>query len=201
MKSLLNGILCASLLLVAVGCGKDSKSGGSSHGLIGYNQYNQSSQQTIQSLNQWFQSNQEGRGLGTLKIDLKQRSQNSNQNCDTIDLKIFSVPYCWSTSTSNSNSDTVISSRTITIVNDGRKISEKGNAELNAIFSGAAGQVVQAIQVSNTATRIDILNNNQITSYIIDRTYHSLLNPVQKSTVSSTQYVYATCAYMGTCSL
>lgn len=208
MKSLMNGLLCASLLL-AVSCGKDG-GGGSSSGSrsANYNQYvTQSTKQIFESLKtSWYNSTTEGsRGSGPITVQQKQVAQaNNNQTCDSIELGPISIPYCYSTSVSNSGGDTVLSTQNLTLVRDGKKISAKGNAVLNSIFNGSAGTVVQATQVGYTAYKLDLQKDNIITSYIIDKGYHSLLNPVQKTTtvngVPSTQYVYAFCSQYG-CSI
>lgn len=209
MKSLFNGMLCASLLVLAVGCGKDGGGGGggTSKQSTNYNQYvSQSSKQVFASLQTWFNSTTEGsRGSGPVTVQQKQVAQsNNNQTCDTIELGPISIPYCYSTSVSNSNGDTVLSTRNLTLSRNSTKISSKGNAELNAIFNGQAGSVVEAVQVGYNVVKVVLNKNNVVSTYIIDRNYHSLLNPVQKTTtvngIPSTQYVYAYCSQYG-CSL
>lgn len=186
MKFLLNGLICTSLLILAVGCGKDNvSSGGSSSNPIYYDpsQLTQTSQQAMTALSNWYNGTTEGtRALGLVKIQKIQSTQNSNQNCSELDLKIISVPYCYSSYSSNSGSGSVISEYQATLVQDGARISSRNNPELQSIFSGAAGKIVQASTLGNNIMRVDVFKDNVLTSYIIDRNYHSLLNPVQKFT-------------------
>lgn len=187
MKSLLNGLLCASLLVFVVGCGKDNKSGGGNGGLPPFaNNFqsgtlDQTSQQVLTSLSNWYQGNVEGsRALGLMRIEKVRINSSSSQNCDEIDLKLFSIPYCTYTSSSSSSGGTVVSTQELNLVQDGVQISQRGNPELNALFNGSAGTVIGASNIGGSLSRIDVLQNNIIVSYIIDRNYHSLLNPIQK---------------------
>lgn len=208
MKSkLFNSILCASLLVFAVGCGKNKSGGGSSS--YGINPYNQSasSQQLITNLNSWYNGTTEGsKATGVLKVQKKDVSSNNSQNCDSIDVfGLFNIPYCsYSYSSSSSNQGTVLSTQTLNVITDNVAIKSRNNPELNAIFNGTAGQILQATSVGNQAVRVDVLNNNVVTSYIIDMTYHSLLNPVVKITNGQTPTQIVTvagCAFASSCNL
>lgn len=207
MKStLFNSILCASLLVFAVGCGQSkSKGGGSNSGYINPINQSQTSQQNIQTLNNWYAGKTEGqRVLGVLTVEKKKQTSNNNQNCSSLDLGIINIPYCsYSYSSSNSNSGTVVETKTVNaFVDNTNTIASKPNAELASIFNGSAGQIVQAVNVGSQAVRVDVLSNNLVTSYIIDMTYHSQLNPVVKMTNSQTPetiVVTAKCAFQGTC--
>lgn len=199
--SLFNSILCASLLVFAVGCGKNSSGGKKNYG-INYNNLNQSSQQLITNLNSWYNGKTEGnRALGLMKVEKMQVTANNNQNCDSLDLGLFEIPYCTYSYSSNSGSGTSISNVQMTLVNnDNIAIKDRNNAELNSIFNGTAGQILQATSVGTQAVRVDVLNGQVITSYIIDMSYHSMLNPVVKTVGSQspvTTSTKATCVWQG----
>lgn len=181
--SLFNSILCASLLVFAVGCGK-SKSGGGGNKSLPYYGNNLTSQQLQTNLNNWYNGRTEGRrALGYMKIEKRQQN---NQNCDTIDIFGLEIPYCTFSYSSSSNSGTVVGTpENVTLVhNDNIAIKDRGNAELDSIFNGSAGQIAQVTSVGAQAVRVDVVSGNSMTSYIIDMNYHSKLNPVVK-TVSS----------------
>lgn len=200
MKSLLSNLFCASLLVLAIGCGKDG--GGGSGGGQG-NLYidpmygaNPNTQQLIQGLNSWYNGNDEGtRVRGEIKIQKVQMGLTANQKCKELDLMLFKIPYCYSTSSSNSGTGNIISTFTAYLQNDGAAISSRSNPELQALFNRSAGQIVQATDLSGNGTivRLEVLQNNTITSYIIDTTYHSLLNPVQKVTNNTVVVTQAKC--------
>jgi hypothetical protein len=193
--TLFNSILCASLLVFAVGCGKN-KSGGKSSSAINYSGLNQSSQQLITNLNSWYNGRTEGsRALGLMNVEKKQTTANNNQNCSSIDLGLFDLPYCTYSYSSNSSSGTTVSNVQLTLVNtDNAVISSRNNTELNSIFNGSAGQILQATSVGTQAVRVDVLSNNVITSYIIDMSYHSMLNPVVKTVGSQSPVTTTTVA-------
>ena len=195
--SLFNSILCASLLAFAVGCGKN-KSGGSKNNTLPYYGSNLTSQQLQSNLTNWYNGKTEGsRALGYMKIEKRQQN---NQNCDSVNVfGLFDLPYCTFSYNSSSSSGTLVGTpETLTLVNnDNIAIKDRGNSELNSIFDGSAGTIQQITSVGNQAVRIDIVNNNTMTSYVIDMSYHSKLNPVVK-TVSSqsgavSTYTKATC--------
>lgn len=181
--NLFNSILCASLLVFAVGCGKSKSSGGSRS--LPYYGNNLTSQQLQTNLNNWYNGKTEGnRALGYMKVEKRQQN---NQNCDSIDVfGLFDIPYCTYSYNSSSNSGTLVGvAENLTLVhNDGISIKDRGNAELDSLFNGTAGQIVQVTSAGQQAVRVDVVSGNSMTSYIIDMSYHSKLNPVVK-TVSS----------------
>lgn len=192
MKSLFNGILCASLLVFAVGCGKNNKSGGSNPAAWNNAYLQATGSQGLTALQNWYNGAQEGmRAQGLVTIKKVQSTQNS-QNCSSLDLKIIQIPYCTYSYSSSSNSGTVISQVQATLVQDGAAISAKNNPELQSIFNGSAGTVAQVLQTGSTVFRVDIIKDNVITSYVIDTSYHSLLNPVLKYTGTTTSTVVST---------
>ena len=210
MKLLCTGLMLATLSLTLIGCGKDNKSGGGSIPNFSNTNLPITSQESMTSLSSWYNGTTEGtRALGLMKIE-KIQSQQSSQNCSSIDLKLFQIPYCTYTYTqSNTGTGTVLSSSQQTLLNDGARISSRSNPELQEIFSQPQN-VVQAVRVGQTEYRVSILINNTITDYTINTSYHSMLNPVQKyQAVQSTGVINtrATCInqvpanYPGGCSI
>lgn len=203
-------LLCASLAVFAVGCGKDNKSsggGGVASNNLNFdpNHLNQSSQQVIQELNNWYNGNTEGpKGTGIVDIQKIQSSQNSNQTCDSLDWKFISIPYCYSSSSSSSNGTVISELKKVNLVRDNVKISSRNNAELNSVFNGSVGEIVQATKSGSNVIRISVLKNNVVTTYTINKNYHSLLNPIEKTVTTaqgypSTVYTYAVCSFSVGC--
>lgn len=194
MKSLINGLLCMSLMAFAVGCGKENKSGGGGSGsrYLDQNQYNslpQTSKVAWNNLTAWYNNKVEGTSTqGTLiqKQKYEVTSTSNQPNCE--EKEFLGIPFTYCTSSSGpSNAGTLISD---TQVNLGsyynQHINQKPNPELKAIFDGSAGQLLGASQ-SGKVYRVDFLSGNSIVSYTIDANHHSLLNPVKKMVQSQTE--------------
>ncbi len=192
MKSLFNGILFASILAFSASCGKDGKSSGSNNGIYG-NLYNagltQTSQQVLEKNTAWFNAATEGLMItGTRTVVRTQYTSNTTPTC--VDKKFLGIPYRSCTYSSGSSSGTELSRSTQYLFQDGRAINAKANADLNAIFSGANGTLVSAIDLSQSASQLDFLRpDGTIVSFVIDRSYHSLLNPVRKSEISQSSKI------------
>lgn len=178
-----NSLLCASLLVFAVGCGKEkSKSKGQQYA----NLYNQgltaNNQQVVANVTNWFNGAQEGTGLlGAMTIKKTQYTSSNAQNC--VEKKFLGIPYQYCTYNSGSQTGTELSSTTANLFQDGVIINAKGNTELNNIFNGSNGTLINAVEQGSVA-QLDFLRaDGSIVSFVIDRNYHSGLNPVKKSTV------------------
>jgi hypothetical protein len=182
--SLFNSLLVASLLVFAVGCGKESKK---SSGVAYPSLYNQgltaNNQQTVANVTNWFNGAQEGtRLMGPVTIKKIQLAANSGQNC--TQKTFLGIPYQYCTYSSTSNQGTELSSVTASLFQDGIAINAKGNTELNNVFNGSQGTLINATE-SGMVAQLDFLQaDGTIISYIIDRSYHSRLNPVKKSVIS-----------------
>ncbi len=180
-----NSLLCASLLVFAVGCGKEkSKSKGQQY----TNLYNQgltaNNQAVVQKLTNWFNSSQEGAGfLGAMTIKKTQYVYNNAQNC--VEKKFLGIPYQYCSYSNSAPQGTEVSSSTATLYQDGIIINARGNAELNNLFNGSHGTLIGASDISQTASQLDFLSaDGKVVSFVIDTNYHSGLNPVKKSTVA-----------------
>ncbi len=181
--SLFNSLLVASLLVFAVGCGKDSKK---SNGVAYPSLYNQglsaNNQQAVANITSWFNGAQEGQALlGTVTIKKIQLPTSSGQNC--VEKKFLGIPYQYCTYSSTTSQGTELSSTVASLFQDGRAINSKGNIELNNVFNGSNGTLINAIEQGLVA-QLDFLRaDGSIVSYTIDRNFHSGLNPVKTSTI------------------
>ena len=199
--SLFKSIVCASILVFAIGCGKDNKSG-KSNGYVNqypnlYNQYpnlynqglNQNQQTVLAKLTSWFNSPTEGtRVLGPVTIKKIRYVTNSSQNC--IQKEFLGIPYQHCTYDNAAPQGTEVSSTPKVLVSDSQIINAKGNVGLNEIFAGSVGTLISATDLTSTVSRLDFLNQTgEIVSYIIDTSFHSALNPISKTVTSSTRKV------------
>jgi uncharacterized membrane protein len=202
-SSIFRGLVCASILVFAIGCGKDNKSGG---GVSGVNLYHQnldtSSQTAIQQLSTWYNGATEGTaqsqgyygGQAPSIFNIKKykfTSSSSNSNCNTNQVSggwlgniLGAIGMNQYTICSGSNvsgqQGTLVSTQQNVNLNHlmGSAISAKGNAELAAVVSGAKGQLINATGGYGSVIRLVFLNGNTISTYTIDKNYHSAFNPV-----------------------
>ncbi len=191
MKHFLNFVLGLTLLTV-VGCGKENKSGKKSAPNNNYtNLYNSgmssSSKQVVDKVGAWFNGTQESQTGQVVNFRRIRRDYNSGQTCQQRSFIGINYQYC--TSSGSTVQETTVQERIgVALTQNGTRISAKGNQELNVIFSGQAGTLLSAVDVSPTASRLDFLNSSGVVvSYFIDRNYHSALNPVQQSESSQTE--------------
>lgn len=195
MKSLFNGLVCMSLLAFAVGCGKDNKSGSNNNryfGNLSQTGLNLTSQKALNNLSAWYNNKVEGTKLtgAVTKQKFKQSMTPVEQNCE--EKKFLGIPfYLCSHSSSGSGAGEPVGSSQVLNLSTGYNliINQKSNPELQAIFNNSIGSIVSATQNGNVF-RIDFLrkSDNKLVSYIIDKSYHSQLNPVVKIEQSQTEY-------------
>jgi hypothetical protein len=198
-SSIFKTMLCASLLVFAVGCGKDSKSGGGGSGAgtywNGYNNPNSglttSNQQALTNLAAWYNSSIEGAAISgvVIKKKIQYTSGSAQQNC--VEKKFLGIPYMYcNSSTSTSGNGTVISEETINLMTNTVAINAKSNPELQALFGTTLGTLISATQQGNVF-KLDFLRtaDNVVVSYTVDKSYHSLLNPVMKVERSQNQQI------------
>lgn len=176
MKSLFNGLLCASLLVFAVGCGKDNKSGSKGGGQPLWNLYSSPSSTNLQ---QWYQSPESTQ----LPVRLMSESRrvltyNANGGCSvkTV-LGFIDINVCLSNNAIAS--DTTVSNN-VTPIAQGQPRSSV--ARLAAVFNPAAGTVVENIS-NNGGSVYEIKVYNQTTGhsifYKIDTALNAAFNPVE----------------------
>lgn len=182
--SLFNSLLVASLLVFAVGCGKESKK---SSGVAYPSLYNQglsvTNQQAVANVTAWYNGVQEGTGLlGAVTIKKTQYVINNAQNC--VEKKFLGIPYQYCTYSNTQPTGTELSSTVANLYQDGIAINARGNTELNGVFNGSNGTLINAVE-SGSIAQLDFLRTDgTMVSFIIDRNYHSGLNPVKKSVMS-----------------
>lgn len=187
MKSLLTSFLCASFLVLAVGCGKDNKSGGNNSYTNLYNTgLGNDSRIVLDKLTAWYQGVNEGISVtGLRNVVKKELIYNTQPTCEQK--KFLGIPYTVCQYSGSPTQERELSSQPINLVQDGRKISEKGNTELNEVFNGSQGTLLSAVDVSSLRSELTFLRSDGVTvTYVIDRGYHSLVNPIKKSETSQT---------------
>lgn len=191
MKSLLSNLLCASLLFFAVGCGKDKgSSSGSSGSLLVNPGLDVISQQLIQRAHDWYNGTVEGlpTTLGTYNAEKIVNTYNMTPVCEDktfLKIKYRECKYDGTPSTNRTPLTVYITA------SNGKAIKDKGNAELNAIFSGSLGTIVEARQVG-TGIQLKIVKNDGLGTvlyYGINPSKHSSLNPEFKQELTSTQRI------------
>jgi hypothetical protein len=192
MKSMINAFLCVSILAFTVGCGKDNSSGGggstaTSNLGSGTNSaaLTAATKQAVANLNTWYNGAVEGsfqQGVYQVtKIRYSSSSAANNSNCTTKTFLGIPFQYCTGSSSTGS-AGTPISNSTVSLIVNTLAIKNKGNTELNTIMNNGTsiGTLISASQTGNVF-RLDFLtSSNTLVSYFIDKTYHSLLNPVRK---------------------
>lgn len=196
MRFQLNGLLCALVLTFAVGCGKENKSGSNKYNYP--NLFNSGltigNQQVLDKNLNWYRGNVEGiPTAGVITVVKTQYSYNTAPTCETK--KFLGIPFQYCTYDSDRDSSE-LSRQNVSIVPSNAAINTKGNAELNAIFSGASGTLMSAVDQTHTRSKLDFIRNDGIiVSYIIDRSVHSSLNPIIKIETSQSSKVETVTTY------
>ena len=188
MKSLLTSFLCASFLVLAVGCGKDNKSGGNNSYTSLYNTgLSNDSRMVLDRLTAWHQGVNEGTAaMGDRLVVKKEYVFNIQPQQVCEQKKILGIPYTLCKYSSSPAEEREISNGRVALLQDGRKIADKGNTELNNIFNGSQGTLVSAMDVSAMSSELTFVRTDGTSvTYVIHRGYHSLVNPVKKSETSS----------------
>lgn len=190
--TLFRSIICAALIVFAVGCGKDNKSsGGGNVGQIpnpNPNPYTgqipAESQAALTNFQNWYNSQTEGTypGLGqkieTRTIDnYSQTDGCESQPISFFGRKLLDLNYCLNTS-SKQNSQNV--DRTINVVAGSAK---SQNSKLVEAYSGAGmtlANVLQGQSQFGTYYQLEyVKTNGHRVVYTIDTGIHSSFNPVQ----------------------
>lgn len=186
MKSLMNGLLCASLF-VLMACGKSGGGGGGSSS----NAYQlpAPSANAVQAVKNWYNGTNEGYPtLGIANVTKRTSTYNTQPSCE--DKKFLGIPYQYCSY--NGTPSVTNESLQVYIVQSNQKIRNKGNAELNALISATndlTANIIEAVQVGQYQYQIKVLINGQVVTYGINLQRHSSLNPEFKSTSSQSQRV------------
>lgn len=205
MKSLFNGLLCASLLVFASGCGKDNKTGNKVPGIqnVGMNpvvhqNMPQEGQVALTNLKNWYaapdSSNLNFRGtfiketqsLGGFQYEFEGRLCifGWGINCDETApkpthcfIKNSSNNYDLGTATGYSLSECSITQQNLV---------KSSNQELSAAVNGNGLPLLNITQVGQVYRLYYGTNPYQPqVVYTIDTNFHSILNPVQVQQISS----------------
>jgi hypothetical protein len=173
MKSLFKGLLCASLVLAAVGCGKENKSG--SNGSVPL--WNMYSGLATTSLQQWYQGVESLPSSGVRQETRRIEIYNTNGGCTTKTvLGFIDISYCLS-SNAIASSNNVINQ--IVPIAAGQPRSSV--ARLAEVFNPGAGMAVSNVQqISGNIYQIDVYNQStgQSKRYKIDTNLNAAFNPV-----------------------
>ncbi len=174
MKSLFNGFLCASLLVFAVGCGKENKSG-KGGGVPLWNLY---SNQATTSLQQWYQGVEMSPITGVRQETRRVEIYNPNGGCSTKTLLGFiDINVCLS---SNAVASATNVTNQIVPIAPGQPRSSV--ARLAAVFNPGNGMAVSNVQqISGSVFQIDVYNQSTGHSlrYKVDTNLNAAFNPVE----------------------
>ena len=209
--SLLNSLICASLLAFAVGCGKDNSSSSKGTSQSGVNtlinnsaSLSQQSQQALKDLDAWDKGTKEGTAITGTKVNisrLKFISSSANSNCSTnnisggtlgdiLDFVGFNeYQICTGSSSSNQQGETVFTKNGVNLrTGNTTAINKKSNTELTKLMSGGYGKVIQAA-ASGSTIQLTIVKADKVSTitFLVDKNYHSQLNPVVKVESSNAQ--------------
>jgi hypothetical protein len=185
MKSLLTSFLCASFLVLAVGCGKDNKSGGNNNYSNLYNTgLSYDSRAVLDKLTAWHQGVNEGTAiLGLRNVLKKELNYNTQPTCEQK--KFLGIPYTLCQYSGSATQERELSNQMVNLVQDGRKLADKGNNDLNEALNGSQGTLVSAVDITAMRSELTFLRADGIVvTYLIDRGYHSAVNPIKKSETS-----------------
>ena len=191
MKSLFSSLLCASLLVFTVGCGKDNKSGsgGGVNPPTYQNLYNEglsSNQvQVLQKNTQWFQGTSEGLLFsGSRRVVKKSYTYNTTPTCTQESFWIINYTKCTYNGSPTSN-ETILDGY-LNFTQNGTAITAQGNSELNAVFDGSSGTLMNAVDLDSNKSVLTFLRQDGVeVSYLIDRAVHSSANPMRKTETST----------------
>lgn len=193
MKLFLNGLICASLLVFAIGCGSEKKGGGGGgtpapvQPSLVNSGLSANSQQVLTNVTNWYNGATEGYAPASIvKVVKTEYTMNTAPNC--TQKKFLGIPfnYCTYSGSSQQTNQTVTPNVYIAST-QGQAINAKGNAELNAIFSGGAGTLMDAQESGNIAYLQFLRGDGVVVTYQIDRSVHSAANPVLKREENQSQ--------------
>lgn len=190
MKStLLNSIICASLLVFAIGCGKD-KGGGSNSYINPYVNPGQINQQELDKVRNWYNGNVEGtlpRNFGAVNATKTVKTYNTQQSCE--EKKFLGIPFqvCrfdGTPSVSTSNFTVNI------LLQDSTPIKNKGNVELNEALNANGKSLLEVRYIDASRTQLTyLLSTGEVVIYGINRSVNSQLNPEFKRVTSQAQQI------------
>lgn len=189
--SLFNSILCASFLVFAVGCGKDSKGGGGSSYVNPYVNAGQINQSELTKVKSWYNGNVEGTYPSNYGIGLNAQKTVSTYNTQPTceDKKFLGIPYQFCSFNGSPSTNKTTFTYDI-LMGDGRAISSKGNTELNEALNATGKTLMEVKYIDTYRTQISyLLGTGEVVTYGINRALNSQLNPEFKRVSSQAQRV------------
>lgn len=188
--TLFNSIICASLLVFAIGCGKD-KGGGSNSYINPYVNPGQVNQQEMDKVRNWYNGNVEGSlpsnyGIG-LPATKTIKTYNTQQTCE--EKKFLGIPfqYC------RFDGTPAVTKTNFTVdilLGDTTAIKNKNNAELNEALNAKGKNLIEVRYIDTYRTQITyLLGTGEVVTYGINRSVNSKLNPEFKRVTSQTQQI------------
>jgi hypothetical protein len=197
--SLFNSILCASLLLFAVACGKDS-GGGKNHGV--FNPYispnmSVSGQTALNNLKAWYQAAEVPSPTLQFRGTYIKKSESISNFSFQGSLCIFgwgincneqtpTPTNCYILNGNSYNLGTATGSLLTQCTITQRNVTKATNTELTNAVNGSGLQLVDVQQQGSIFYLVYGVNASvpQVI-YTIDTSYHSILNPVKTQTISN----------------
>lgn len=193
MKSLLNGLLCASLLVFVTGCGKDNKTGGAG-GSVGTqfgNAYNSTNpyyqdpsamtKQAFDNATAWLNTNVETSTYLGPRTENRDKIVYNAPSCNTKTyLGFIDIEMCKSGQVSRE----FLASRTVNVVLSNDKRANQKLAQAFAPAEGAtlisATQSVSPMGNGGSLYKLTyVKTNGHILQYMIDTGLNSAFNPVE----------------------
>ena len=198
MKSILKIVTLASVMALAVACGKNQSggSGSKNSNLSKYaNNLDTGSVQAVQAFNAWYNNNTEGftpQNFGLIGVDRSTVQKSTNNGCQEHELFGF-IPVTTCFQSSNSSNGT-ISSCAVTM-NLGASRVKHLNPTLKKIAETPTQiGTLEAGKVSGSVIYLAFRKaNNHLVVYTIDTALHSSFQPVQKEDSETNQIVYFKC--------
>lgn len=192
-------IVLSSIMAFAVGCGKDNKSGnGYGWNMPVINGLGQNGTNALATFRQWYENGSEpGSGYGTYVLTKTNSSSNgsSSNNCRQEPIKIFGTTVGYYTVCSgagnNAGSGTQVQCSVVIQANaNNNGVSLKSaNPILRKLYTGGAGTLVDGYVSGNVIVLAFQEQNGAVSSYQIDRTYHSAFQPIASQTSAGVEQV------------
>jgi hypothetical protein len=185
MKSILMKVLCFALVVFALGCGKDNKSGGSNPQTNPFsgNLGNGTAEANFKS---WYLSNTEGPmpGIGSKSETRTIKTYSQTDGCELKPINIFginlgNINYCFSGS-GPSSTETV--RRTVNVLPSTNKST---NSVLAGAYTGAGMRLIKITEDKSFYGKVFFIEyaktNGHRVLYKVDTGIHSAFNPIEIS--------------------
>lgn len=184
----------SSILVFAVGCGKDNKSGGYGYNMQYSNNLSQAGVQAHTQFKQWYESPDTGVQAGSYIVRRAKTGYQSGgaslpPGCERKEVKIFGmvVGYtivCKNGSGSSTSENIRECGVQIIANNNGGNSLKINNPILRKIYSGGYGILVDGTSYNGVINLVFQQSNGQMTAFAIDTQYNGAFQPaaIQDST-------------------